>query len=96
MSAEPIPHEIDPEDLAAISQDEGPSQKGSVSMPAKLAKAVRRRTGKGEFSQYVTAAVSRQLELDLLDELSEQLKAKFGAVPEELVEEAMRAWPDVE
>lgn len=39
-------------------------------MPADLTSAVQRRVGRGKFSQYVTEAVARQLELDLLAELS--------------------------
>ncbi len=38
-------------------------------MPEDLTAAVQRRVGRGAFSQYVTEAVAKQLELDLLAEL---------------------------
>jgi Arc/MetJ-type ribon-helix-helix transcriptional regulator len=74
----------------------GPAHKVSVSMPEDLTAAVQRRVGRGKFSQYVTEAVARQLELDLLAELSELLAAEHGPVPEEYLAEARAAWPDGE
>lgn len=70
------------------------ARKISVSMPQDLTAAVQQRVGRGEFSQYVTAAVARQLELDLLAELSSLLEADHGAIPEEFVAEAEATWPD--
>jgi hypothetical protein len=61
-----------------------------------LTAAIQQRVGKGEFSHYVTEAVARQLELDLLIELSELLDAEHGPVPEEYLAEAGAAWPDAE
>jgi Arc/MetJ-type ribon-helix-helix transcriptional regulator len=74
----------------------GPARKVSVSMPEDLTAAVQRRVGRGKFSQYVTEAVTRQLELDLLAELSGMLAAEHGPVPEEYLAEARAAWPDGE
>ena len=74
----------------------GPARKVSVSMPEDLTAAVQQRVGPGKFSQYVTEAVTRQLELDLLAELSELLTAEHGPVPEEYRAEARAAWPDGE
>lgn len=74
----------------------GPARKVSVSMPEDLTAAVQQRVGPGKFSQYVTEAVTRQLELDLLAELSELLTAEHGPVPEEYLAEARAAWPDSE
>ncbi|MGH3190860.1 MAG: hypothetical protein ACRDPY_44155 [Streptosporangiaceae bacterium] len=74
----------------------GPARKVSVSMPEDLTVAVQQRVGRGKFSQYVTEAVSRQLEMDLLAELSGLLAAEHGAVPEEYLAEARAAWPDGE
>lgn len=74
----------------------GPARKVSVSMPEDLTAAVQQRAGRGKFSQYVTEAVARQLELDLLAELSELLAAEHGPVPEEYLAEARAAWPDSE
>lgn len=74
----------------------GPARKVSVSMPEDLTATIQRRVGRGKFSQYVTQAVTRQLELDLLDELSELLIAEHEPVPEEYLAEARAAWPDNE
>lgn len=74
----------------------GRARKVSVSMPEDLAAAVQRRVGRGEFSQYVTEAVTRRLELDLLAELSSLLAAEHGEVPDDLIAEAEAEWPDVE
>lgn len=72
----------------------GVARKVSVSMPEDLTAAVQQRAGRGKFSQYVTEAVARQLELDLLAELSDQLTAEHGPVPETFLREAEAAWPD--
>jgi hypothetical protein len=58
--------------------------------------SVQQRVGPGKFSQYVTGAVSRQLEMDLLAELSELLAAEHGPVSEQYLAEARAAWPDGE
>ncbi len=80
--------------IAAEVGYSGPARKVSVSMPDDLAVAVQQRVGRGKFSQYVTEAVSRQLERDLLAELSGLLSAEHGPVPEEYLAEARAAWPD--
>ncbi len=69
-------------------------RKVSVSMPEELADAVRARTGVGGFSRYVTDAVQEQVRLDLLDDLIAEFEAEHGPIPDELVNEAMREWPD--
>jgi Arc/MetJ-type ribon-helix-helix transcriptional regulator len=74
----------------------GAARKVSVSMPEDLTTAVQQRVGRGKFSQYVTEAVSRRLEMDLLAELSGLLAAEHGPVPEEYLAEARAAWPDDE
>jgi hypothetical protein len=74
----------------------GRVRKVSVSMPEELAEAVRARTGVGGFSRYVTDAVQEQIRLDLLDDLVAEFEAEHGPVPEELVQKAMREWPDYE
>src|ERR1700735_540970 len=71
-------------------------RKGSVCMHEELADAVRARTGAGGFSRYVTDAVSREFQHDLLGELLDELDAEYGPVPEELVQQARREWPDYE
>lgn len=80
----------------SVLQPVGRARKVSVSMPEDLTAAVQERVGRGEFSRYVTEAVKRQLELDLLAELSALLEAEHGPVPEELLAEASAAWPDSE
>src|SRR5450432_1059086 len=82
--------------IAAQVNYSGVARKVSVSMPEDLTVAVQRRVGRGKFSQYVTEAVTRQFELDLLGELSELLTAEHGPVPEEYLAEARAAWPDSE
>src|SRR5215211_2219966 len=72
----------------------GRARKVSVSMPEDLTAAVQQRVGRGEFSQYVTDAVARQLELDLLGELAALLRAEHGPVSGEALDEARRSWPD--
>jgi Arc/MetJ-type ribon-helix-helix transcriptional regulator len=72
----------------------GAARKVSVSMPEDLNVAVQQRVGRGKFSQYVTEAVTRQLERDLLAELSASLAAEHGPVPGEYLTEARAAWPD--
>lgn len=74
----------------------GKAKKVSVSMPEELTKAVRARTGAGGFSRYVTDAVQEQVRLDLLDELSAELEAEFGPIPEEIRQQTRREWPDYE
>ena len=74
----------------------GPARKVSVSLPEDLTAAVQSRVGPGKFSQYVTEAVTHQLEQDLLAELAELLTAEHGPVPEEYLAEARAAWPGSE
>ena len=87
------PVEIDTDQMARFH---GRVQKVSVSMPEDLAATVRERTGPGGFSRYVTEAVEERLRLDRLEELSAYLEAKYGPTPEDLIQEAMREWPDYE
>lgn len=72
----------------------GKARKVSVSMPEELAEAVRTRTGAGGFSRYVTDAVQEQIRLDKLDELSAELEAEFGPIPEEIRQQTRRMWPN--
>lgn len=72
----------------------GRARKVSVSMPEDLTTAVQQRVGRGEFSQYVTEAVARQLELDLLGELSALLSSEHGPISDEALTEARNSWPD--
>jgi Arc/MetJ-type ribon-helix-helix transcriptional regulator len=90
------PPDIVTERILAEVRYSGAARKVSVSMPEDLTAAVQQRVGHGKFSQYVTEAVTRQLEKDLLAELSELLAAEHGPVPAEYLAEAQAAWPDGE
>ena len=74
----------------------GKVRKVSVSMPEELAEAVRARTGAGGFSGYVTDAVQEKIRLDLLGDLSAELEAEYGPIPEEIRQQTRREWPDYE
>ncbi len=76
------------------SRFHGRVQKVSVSMPEELTAAVRARTGPGEFSHYVTAAVEERLRLELMDEFAAELEAANGPLTPEELEDARREWPD--
>jgi Arc/MetJ-type ribon-helix-helix transcriptional regulator len=90
------PPDIVADRIVADVRYSGAARKVSVSMPEDLTVAVQQRVGRGKFSQYVAEAVSRQLERDLLAELSELLAAEHGPIPEEYLAEAQAAWPDGE
>jgi len=93
MSADPVhAEEQDEHHLVAQVKHAGAARKVSVSMPEDLTAAVQQRVGRGKFSQYVTEAVTRQLELDMLAELSELLASEHAPVPEEYLAEARAAW----
>jgi len=96
MVYSPRPPDIVTNRIDAEVTYSGPARKVSVSMPEDLTVAVQQRVGRGKFSQYVTEAVSRQLEMDLLAELSGLLAAEHGPVPEKYLAEARAAWPDGE
>jgi Arc/MetJ family transcription regulator len=68
--------------------------KVSVSMPAELTAAVRRRTGAGGFSRYVSNAVQDRLRHDLLGEFLDELDEQYGPVPPEIREQTRLMWPD--
>ncbi len=72
----------------------GKVRKVSVSMPEELAEAVRARTGAGGFSRYVSEAVDREIKHDLLGDLSAELEAEFGPIPEEIRQQTRRMWPN--
>jgi hypothetical protein len=63
--------------------------KHSVSMPAVTSREVQDRVGPRGFSSYVTAAVSRQLERDALDDILERMEQEHGSVDQAEVDAAM-------
>lgn len=82
--------------IPADTDRSGTAAKVSVSMPRELAEAVRARTGSGGFSRYVTDAVQRQVRLDLMGEFIDDFESRNGPIPEELIDNAAREWPDSE
>lgn len=78
------------------SRFHGRVQKVSVSMPEELTAAIRKRTGPGGFSRFVTEAAEKRLKYELLDEYLDELDELYGPVPRELMEQARREWPDYE
>jgi hypothetical protein len=75
------------------SQFRGRVSKVSVSMPEDLTATVRQRVGAGAFSRYVTEATSERLRLEMLGEYLDELDAKHGPVPQELLDWAGQQWP---
>ncbi|MFT4218132.1 MAG: hypothetical protein QM619_13255 [Micropruina sp.] len=57
-------------------------QKASWTIPADVLRSVRERVPRGQVSAYVTEALRRQLELDDLAALVEELEADGGPVDE--------------
>ncbi len=62
--------------IEQYGKDEGPAQKVSVSMPASLVAAVKARVITRGFSAYVSAAVARQLQRDLVEEEFRKISKK--------------------
>lgn len=77
-------------------QHGGVAQKVSVSLPAELIETVRAHTGAGGFSRYVTEAVRKRVQHDLLGELVDELEAEYGPVPDEIRAQTRETWPDYE
>lgn len=69
---------------AEYGPDEGPAQKVSVSMPAGRIAAVKARVGARGFSAYISAAVERQIQRDLLEELLQAKEAEIGPPNQEI------------
>ncbi|MFF4763029.1 hypothetical protein [Streptomyces sp. NPDC001292] len=77
-------------------KDEGPAQKVSVSMPAGRIAAVKARVGARGFSAYVSAAVERQIQRDLLEELLQAKEAEIGPPSPEIQEWAAEIFREAE
>lgn len=73
----------------------GRTTKLSVSVPESLADAVRERAGGGGVSGYVTDALIRQIELDRLRDLVDDIADDLGGAPtDDEIRTAGAAWPD--
>ena len=59
----------------------------SITLPRELAEQLRARTGPGELSAYIAAAVEQQVRMDNLDELIAAFEAEHGPITEEAIEE---------
>jgi hypothetical protein len=62
----------------------------------RVAAAVTMDVAEGESPGDVEAAIKEQVRLGHLDELLQDFEAEYGPVDEELVDRAMREWPDYE
>ncbi|MBK3567957.1 hypothetical protein [Streptomyces sp. MBT62] len=58
------------------------TKKYTVTLPEELAEEIRREVGSGGFSAYVTKALERQRERDLLGQLVNRLEEEHGVVTE--------------
>jgi hypothetical protein len=67
--------------------------KVQVLMPQEVIDPVRGLVGRNGFSQYVTDAVAENLRFDLLADLTAELEAEYGPVPEEVRAQTRREWP---
>ncbi|WP_327369571.1 hypothetical protein [Streptomyces sp. NBC_01217] len=76
--------------------DEGPAQKVSVSMPAGRIAAVKARVGARGFSAYISAAVERQIQRDLLEELLQAKEAEIGPPDQETLDWAAEVFREAE
>lgn len=65
----------------------------SVSIPLKLAAAVRRRVGPRGLSGFVARAMQHELEREQLGAFLAELEEVRGPVPKKALAEARRAWP---
>lgn len=66
----------------------------TVSMPAEVAAMIRQRVGPRGVSGYVTAAVRRQLELDALGQLVDEMATEGGGpLTADEVDAAAALWP---
>ncbi len=70
-----------------------PAAKLSVSIPAELATAVRRRVGARGLSGFVARAISHELEREQLGTLLAELDESHGPVSKAALQKARRAWP---
>lgn len=81
---------------AQYTPDDGPFQKMRVSMPAGRIAAVRARVGSRGFSAYVSAAVERQIQRDLLEELLQAKEAEIGTPSPEVEDWASEIFREAE
>jgi len=66
--------------------------KVSLSIDQDVLDEARDRAGHRELSSYVTDALRRQLQHDRLGALLDEIEARSGPIPEDLLEEARNLW----
>jgi hypothetical protein len=64
----------------------------SISVPAELAKSVRKRVGARGLSGFVTRAMRHELEREHLGAFLAELDAELGVVPNKTLAQAKAAW----
>jgi hypothetical protein len=69
-----------------------PAAKLSVSVPAALAKSVRKRVGARGLSSFVARAMNHELEREQVGELLQELDTELGQVPKKALAQAKAAW----
>lgn len=67
-------------------------EKLSITLPAELASALRRRVGARGVSGFAAKAIEHELERVRLGELLAELDSELGPVPDRVVREARAAW----
>lgn len=82
--------------MEQYGKGEGPAQKVSVSMPVGRIAAVKARVGARGFSAYVSAAVERQIQRDLLEELLQAKEERLGPPSPEIQEWAAEIFQEAE
>ena len=69
-------------------------EKVSVTLPKALVESARRRAGDRGFSAYVAEGLRMAEHMADLDEFLDAHRKQHGPIPDELMEEVRRAWPD--
>jgi hypothetical protein len=67
----------------------GNTVKLSITLPRELAEKVKARSGPGEVSAYIAAALEQQVQMDNLDELIAAFEAEHGPISAEAIEEKL-------
>lgn len=69
-------------------------EKVSVTLPKDLVESARARAGSGALSAYIADALRFHEHMADLDEFLAAHVAEHGPIPDDIMEEVRRAWPD--
>jgi hypothetical protein len=69
-------------------------EKVSVTLPRELVASARRRAGSGGFSAYLAEGLRLAEHMADLDEFLTAREAAHGPIPDDLMQEVRKAWPD--